>query len=245
MAWVATAIVGSTVVSSYVGSKSASKAADAQVESAEAGVEEQRRQFDEITKILKPYITAGEGALPGFQPFIKAGQTAFDQQQALTGLKGPAAQQAAIRQLEQSPEMQAMLRQGENALLQSASATGGLRGGNVQAALAQFRPALLAEQIQNQLQRLGGIASTGLTTTESLARLGQASASRQAAAGSAVDESVSQALGTMGAARAGQAIAQGQAVSNVAQSIPSALILSRYLPQSGAGAGTMTLGGGF
>lgn len=74
---------------------------------------------------------------------------------------GAQAQQQAISQLEQSPTFQALARQGEEGILQNASATGGLRGGNVQGALAQFRPALLNQQIQQQLSTLGGIAGLG------------------------------------------------------------------------------------
>ncbi len=71
------------------------------------------------------------------------------------------AQQQAISQFEQSPMFQALARQGEEGILQNASATGGLRGGNVQGALGQFRPALLNQQIQQQLSTLGGIAGLG------------------------------------------------------------------------------------
>jgi hypothetical protein len=74
---------------------------------------------------------------------------------------GMDAQQQAISQFEQSPMFQALARQGEEGILQNASATGGLRGGNVQGALGQFRPALLNQQIQQQLSTLGGIAGLG------------------------------------------------------------------------------------
>jgi len=74
---------------------------------------------------------------------------------------GPQAQQQAISAFEQSPMFQGLAQQGENAILQNASATGGLRGGNVQGALAQFRPQLLNQQIQQQIASLGGIASLG------------------------------------------------------------------------------------
>jgi len=74
---------------------------------------------------------------------------------------GAQGQQQAINQFEQSPMFQALARQGEDALLQNAAATGGLRGGNLQGALGQFRPALLNQQIQQQFQNLGGITTLG------------------------------------------------------------------------------------
>lgn len=77
------------------------------------------------------------------------------------GQSGADAQQQAISALEQSPMFQGLARQGEQGILQNASATGGLRGGNVQGALAQFRPALLNQQIQQQMANFQGIASMG------------------------------------------------------------------------------------
>lgn len=70
-------------------------------------------------------------------------------------------QAAAFSAIENSPGFQALARQGEEAILQNASATGGLRGGNTQGALARFRPALLDQFIERQFGRLGGIASMG------------------------------------------------------------------------------------
>lgn len=204
----AATLIGGSMQSSAA--KSAARtAAGAQTQAAELGIEEQRRQFDEITKLLSPYVQAGEAALPGFQPFQQAGVTAFDQQQALSGLLGPERQQAAISQLEQAPEFQALTRQGEEALLQRASATGGLRGGNVQAALAQFRPQMLSAQIERQLGRLGGFSATGLGVTGDLATLGQSAATRQAVAGQATGTAIQGLLGQQGAARAGAALAGG------------------------------------
>ena len=109
-------------------------------------------------------------------------------------------QQQAISQIEGSAGFQALARQGEEGILQNASATGGLRGGNVQGALAQFRPALLNQFIEQQYGRLGGMA-----------RIGQASAAGVGAAGQEAATSIGTALGDAGAARAGSALASGNA----------------------------------
>jgi hypothetical protein len=204
---------GASLIGGSMQSRAATRAAEAgagaQEAAAFAGIEEQQRQFDEITKILAPYVQAGQAALSGYAPFREAGTRAFEQQQALSGLLGEARQREAVQALERSPEMQAMVRQGEEALLQQASATGGLRGGNVQAALAQFRPRMLQQQIETQLGRLGGFSATGLGVTGDLASLGQSSATRQAIAGGATGSAVSGLLQQQGAARAGAALAGG------------------------------------
>jgi hypothetical protein len=93
--------------------------------------------------------------------------------------------------------------QGENALLQNASATGGLRGGNLQAALAQFRPQLFSQLIESQYGKLGALSG-----------LGQASAAGQAAAAQQTGSDIATLLGQQGAAQAGSALASGQAQAN-------------------------------
>jgi hypothetical protein len=209
------AIAGSSLAGGLLQSSAAKSAARTQAGAAEAGIEEQRRQFDEIQKLLAPYVQAGQGAIGGFQPFQEAGAQAFDQQQALAGLQGPEAQQAAISQIESSPFLQSQIEQGERALLQRAGATGGLRGGNVQAALAQFRPQMLQQAIEQQYGRLGGFAGTGLGVTEALYRGGQASATGQASAAGSLGQGVAGLLQQQGAARAGGQLAGAAPFANL------------------------------
>lgn len=202
-----------SVVGGITGAKQAGKAGqkagETQAASAQAGIDEQRRQFDALVKLMTPYVTAGTGAIGRLAPYEQAGQRAFGQQQALIGLQGQQAQQQAIAALEASPQFQALQEQGENAILQNASATGGLRGGNVQAALSQFRPQVLNSLIEQQYGRLGGIAGAGLGVTGDLVNLGQASAAGQASAGLASANNIGNLLANQGAAIAGGQLAKG------------------------------------
>jgi hypothetical protein len=191
--------------------QAAAQASDAQVGASQAGLEEQRRQFDAMQELMRPYVQAGTQAIGGLQPFAAAGAPALAQQQALIGLGGAGEQARAIAGIEQSPLFQAQVRQGEQAILQGASATGGLRGGNIQAALAQFRPEMLQQQIDLQYQRLGGLTELGQATTQNLARLGQASAAGQGAAGMESARAISGLYGDIGASRAGRAMAEQRA----------------------------------
>lgn len=201
MSWVAVAVAGGTIAGGYMSSKAQTKAASegaaAQTESAQLGIEEQRRQFDAIQKLLSPYVTAGTGAVTG--------------QQDLLGLNGMPAQQSAINGIQSSPMFGAMAQQGEDAILQNASATGGLRGGNVQGALAQFRPQLLAGLIDQQYARLGG-----------LTQVGQASAAGVGSAGMQTGANVANLLGQQGAAQAGAALSAGQANSKFINDVTGA-----------------------
>jgi hypothetical protein len=198
-----------------VQSNAAKQAAKAQAGAAQAGISEEQRQFDAIQELFKPYVEAGSEAMTGLKPYAEAGAPALAQQQALLGLSGPEAQKAALDAIKGGSMFSELTAQGENALLQNASATGGLRGGNTQAALAQFRPAMLNELINQQYSRLGGLTQLGQTTTQNIAQLGQASAANQAAAGLKTGADIAGLLGQAGAAQAGVSLAQGKAWGDV------------------------------
>lgn len=172
--------------------EAAERAAGIQAGASEAGIAENRRQFDELVRLMSPFVTQGTQA--------------FGAQGDLVGLGGSAAQQDAIRALEGSPQFTSLVQQGENALLQNASATGGLRGGNIQSALAQFRPQILSSLIESQYNKLGG-----------LSQMGQAAAAGQASAGIQSAGAVSDLLAQQGAARAGGVLGQGSVVRQTFQ----------------------------
>lgn len=192
--------------------EAAEKAGKTQASAAQAGIEETRRQFDKMMEVLAPYSKAGVAAINRLRPYEQAGVGALEAQQALAGLKGPEAQRAAIDQIASSPQLQAQIEQGERALLQRASATGGLRGGNIQEALAQFRPQMLSDLINQQYGRLGGFTQLGSQTATNLAQIGQASAAGQASGALRTGESIAGLLGEKGAARAGGILGQGGVV---------------------------------
>ncbi len=106
-----------------------------------------------------------------YLPFTSAGGTAIARMGDLVGLGEPGVQASAIEALETSPLYTSLIRSGEEALLANASATGGLRGGNLQRGLADFRADTLSRVIQDQLQRLGGIAGMGSGLTTNLGAL--------------------------------------------------------------------------
>ena len=170
-------------------SKASNSAAAAQSEGDRLAIEEQRRQFDAVQKLLAPYNEAGTKGLSA--------------QQDLLGLNGANKQAAAYNSIANSPAMAAYAQQGENALLQNASATGGLRGGNTQGALAQYRPQLLNQLINQQYANLGGITS-----------IGQNAAAQTGNAGMATANNISGLLQNSGSAQAANYMAQGKADAN-------------------------------
>jgi hypothetical protein len=185
-------LLGGGLLSSGAQSRAANRAVDAQSGAAEQAIAEQRFQFDEMRRLLQPYVNAGDPALRGMLD--------------LAGLGTEQSQADAIREQEESPLFEGLYRQGENAIMQNASATGGLRGGNIKGALAQFRPALLNDFISQQYGRLTGIA-----------QIGQNAAAGVGAQGINTGNMIAQQYGNIGAAQAGGALARGQAQANLFQ----------------------------
>jgi hypothetical protein len=191
--------------------EAAGDAASIQAGAAGAGIAEQRRQFDAMRELLKPYTEAGAPAL--------------EQQQAFLGLRGPEAERAAIERISGGERFQELTRQGEEALLQRASATGGLRGGNIQGALAQFRPQVLNSLIEEQYGRLGGMTT-----------LGQRSAAGVGAAGMETGVNVANLLSQQGAARAGGELGEAKAYGQLFN-LPAQMLGFQYGAGGKAGMG--------
>jgi hypothetical protein len=183
-------VIGGSALSSGAQSRAARQAGQAQENAAGMAIEEQRAAREQMRQLLAPYSEAGIPALQGLMD--------------LAGLGTEQNQMQAFQQQEQSPLFQGLLQQGENAILQNASATGGLRGGNVQGALGQFRPALLNQFIEQQYGRLGGIASVGQNAAAGVGNAGINTANQ-----------ISQQFGNIGAAQAGTALGVGRAQANM------------------------------
>jgi hypothetical protein len=139
------------------GNDAAKDAAKAQMAMMKRAIKEQKEAYGEGVQLLSPFSQAGLGGLESYL--------------ALLGQSGADAQQQAIAGLEQMPGYQAQLGAGQRAILQNASATGGLRGGNVQQGLAEFGSGLFGQYYQNQLNQLGQLQTQGLNTQTNLANL--------------------------------------------------------------------------
>lgn len=197
--------IGGSLLSGRQQRKAAEGASNAQNEADARAIAEQQRQFDALQALMKPYVQASAG--------VNGKGGALQAQQALLGLNGNAQQQAAYDQIQNSAGFQSQLQLGQNAMLQNAAATGGLRGGNTQAAMAQFAPALLNQAIGAQYQNLGGITS-----------LGQNSAAMQGNAGMNSANSISNLYQSQGANTAGYQLARGQANKDMIGGISKLLI---------------------
>jgi hypothetical protein len=198
MSWGAVAIGVGSVVGGLISSNSQKKAADQQNRQATNALNMQMHQFEDLRNDLSPWRGEGRGAV--------------NRMGMLSGIDGAKAQKNAIGMINNSPQMLAMIQQGENAIRQNASATGGLRGGNTQAALAQFRPQVLNQLIEQQYSRLSD-----------LAHMGQNAAAMTGQAGQGYANSASSIMAGLGESQARSTLAQGQNNANMAQGIGQGL----------------------
>lgn len=197
------------------------------------------------------YAQAGQDALPILQSFAQTGSDALAGQRDLIGLGGADAQRAAIEGLRGTPEYELLVREGEEALLQNAAATGGVRGGRTTDALMEYRPQVLTDLINRQYSRLGGLAGQGGTIASQLgsqgqsafsniAGLGQASAAGQASRALSTGANIANLSANQGAALAGGTLgaanARANRYSNIAEGL-GGLIGDRSLEDVGRNVG--------
>jgi hypothetical protein len=128
------------------------------------------------------------------------------------GVSAQDAQRNAIAGIEGGAQFGQLVKQGEYGLLANGAATGGLRGGDTQGAIAQFRPQMLQALIDKQLAQYGGLAASGQNAAANLGTAAQNTGAQ-----------VNAALGDRGAALAGGALARGQAWANAGSGILSTL----------------------
>jgi hypothetical protein len=157
-------------------------------------------------------ITKGYGEARGyFQPFYQGGQTAYQQQMALSGALGQDAFNAARQE---SPYEKFLFEQGMRSNLAGASATGGLGGGNVQKELQRFGQGLASQGLQQQIGNLNTLSGYGFQGAGALGNLatGEAGMMGNLATGRA---------GAMGNLATGRASALADIGLNTAQNIAS------------------------
>ena len=139
--------------------KKASRQAEAaRLEAVNKGIAENARQFD---------LTRGD-----FASEQRFGEDSITNYRGLVGLDGADAQQAQIELLRGTPLYQSLYNNGRDAILANASATGGLRGGNVQDGLARFSADTLSSVIQNQLAAYSGGIGVGIGSDQAIGQFG-------------------------------------------------------------------------
>ena len=149
MGWMDWLNLGGSLLGSYMEGKGAKDASAAQIAAAQAGIAEQRRQFDLSRADQMPWMQAGTAAL--------------------ARLQDPAA-------FTQSPGYQFVRDEGNRDLNNSFAARGGALSGNALRGITQYNQNLASQEYNNWFNQQGSLAGLGQTTAQSLGALGQSNA---------------------------------------------------------------------
>lgn len=133
------------LLGAYLQHKGAEDASEAEKAGVQAGIESQEAMFNKALELQQPYREAGYGALGGLQ-----------------ALADPAQRGQMLQDYYAGDEYGALSSQVEEQQLRNAAATGGLRGGGNQAALASIAPQLGQNFLTNQQNQLTGLANMGM-----------------------------------------------------------------------------------
>jgi len=196
------------------GDSGAEEAAAIQAQASREAIAEQRRQFAITQENLAPLI----GQL----------KPAVNQENALLGLGGEEAQQAALAAFNLSPGQQFLRDQGEQALLRNTAAIGGLGGGNVRSALQKQGQGFASQALGEQLNRLASIRGGSQSAVLGQGQLGAQTAS-----------AIGSGLQNAAAAQASGILAQNQGfgLGNALSGAATGASLGSAIPVIGTGIG--------
>ena len=192
MSWIATAIVGS----SLIGANAAKSAASTQADAARAGQAQLQANYQQLAPQYDPYLQTGATGLNKLNASADALTSPFSVSQMMSGF---------------APGYDFRLQQGQGATNMANNATGGLIGGNALKGLQDYTQNFASNEFnnaftQNQTQqgniynRLVGLAGIGQTGLTGLSNLATGNATNQAQLG--IGAANANAAGTVGAANA-------------------------------------------
>jgi hypothetical protein len=213
MDWSDWAKLGTTLIGSGIQANAAGKAVDAQAQSTNAAIAEQRRQFDLQRSDSAAYRDAGVNALSQFQTLNNTPTTAAD--------------------VMQDPGYQFGLDQGQQAIDRKVAAMGGRVSGQAIKAAGRFGTNYATTGYTAADQR----RNDRLNRLASLAGIGQSATNASAAAGSAMANNISGLVTGQGNAAGGGIMARGNIWANTANQLAALYGRSNQPNQAPASSG--------
>ena len=201
-------------LSSLVGAGASIFGASTEANAAQQAAQLQYQEYQNTQRLLSPYVQAGTGAIGGYQGALNTLQQGFNPQN-----------------LAATPGYQFQLQQGEQAVTDQATATGGVGGGNTLKALTQYGQGLASTTFQQQFQDWLSQNQSVLQGYGNLVNTGENAAAGTGAAGQTYANNAGNYL-TQGAS----AVAGGATgVTNALNSGASNYLLASLLNTGGGG----------
>lgn len=235
---VAAAIIGSAVAGGAVSAYSANKASNAQEDAAQSAQQTQLQAQQEADQTQMQMFNQTQAQQ---QPWIQAGQTAVGQLTAGTAAGGQFSNagnfNAGDLNANLAPNYEFQLQQGQGALNNQNSVSGGLVGGNALQGIEAYTQGAAGNAYQqaynnyntnqsNVYNRLASIAGFGQTATGQNQQAGTAAGTNLANVAMTAGSNIGSAQLAAGAAQAAGYTATGNAISGGANSISSMYALN-------------------
>lgn len=238
MTWVATAVVGGSVVSGYLSGKGAQKGAQTQADAMREAAAIEKQMFDVQNAQQAPYRQTGYGALNqigqlGSGTYGIYGPTGEVTGQGtgtgyLTKQFGPEDFQAGI-----DPSYNFRLQQGNLATTNLANQAGGLIGGNALQGLINYGQGAASQEFGNVFNRFQTGRSNIYNNLASIAGLGQTSLGQTGQASSQAATGIGSSIAGAGSAIGAGQVAAANAYGSGFQGAGNAYMLSNLLkPQA-------------
>jgi hypothetical protein len=177
-------VAGAMVVSSVVGSRASSKAANVQAAAADRAAEGQERMFERQVELSEPWRKAGMNALAKLEP-LATEYTPF-----------------GMQQFQADPGYAFRMSEGMKGLERSAAARGGLLSGATLKGIQRFGQDLGSQEYMNAFNRYQTERAARLQPLQSLAGVGQTTAQQIGQAGMQAAQNIGQTQMGGAAARA-------------------------------------------
>jgi hypothetical protein len=214
MAWIAGAIIGS----SLIGASSANRAAQTQADAAAQSAAMQKQMFDIQNAQQAPYREQGYAALKD-----------------IAGMKPYLTQQYGPEQFQQDidPGYAFRLAQGQRALQGQQNAAGGLIGGNALAAMQDYTQGAASQEYNAAFNRFQAQRGNIYNSLASMAGLGQTSLGQTGQMAAQTAQGVGSAIAGAGQATAAGQIGVGNALAGGLSQYGNQQYLSSLLGQRG------------
>lgn len=187
-------VAGAVVVSGALSSNAASKAGQAQAGAAREAAQLQNEQYYQTREDQMPWLKAGERALGKLEGAVD--YTPF-----------------GMNQFNADPGYAFRLAEGQKALERSAAARGGLMSGGTGKALTRYGQEMGSQEYMNAFNRYQTERAAKLQPLQSLAGVGQTTATTLGQAGQTTASNVGEALTSGAAARASGYVGQANALN--------------------------------
>jgi hypothetical protein len=218
-------IAGASIIGSLISGAGSVAAGAEQASADEYAANLQMQMYQQTAANEKPFVTQGQGAENALATGLGIGPGGKG---AGTGTLG--AQFApTMANLASTPGYQFQLQQGEQAVQDSATATGGVAGGNTLKALNQYGQGLASTSYQQQLQDYQNWQQQNISALGGLTNVGEAAGSNAATGASQFGGQIGQAVASAGAANSAGIVG----ATNAAQGLNSNYLLSSLLNNSG------------